>query len=40
MVAVLKTNHDVIKDKVIFVNFNFVFNECLGEFLGEFFTKN
>ena len=37
-VAVLKTNHDVIKDKVRFVHFYFVSDECLGEFLSEFFT--
>ena len=36
----LKTNHDVIKDIVIFVNFYFVFDECLGEFLGEFLNRN
>ena len=37
-VAVLKTNHNVIKDKVRFVNFYFLFDECLAEFLGELFT--
>ena len=34
--AVLKTNHDVIKDKVRFVHFYFVSDECIGEFLSEF----
>ena len=36
--AILKTTHDGIKDKVKFVNFCFIFDECLDEFLGEFFT--
>ena len=35
---VLKANHDVIKNKVSFVNFYFIFDECLDEFLGEFST--
>ena len=34
----VKNNHDVIKDKVRFVNFYFILYECIGEFLGEFFT--
>ena len=33
----VKTSHDVIKEKVRFVNFHFVFNECHDEFLSEFF---
>ena len=35
-----KTNHDVIKDKVRFVNFYFILHECIGEFLGEFSPRN
>ena len=34
----VKTKHYISKDKVRFVNFYFVFDECLGEFIGEFFT--